>query len=184
MDIYAECQSCNAPRARHTSKYVNKQDYQQVREKRRSRRVVEPVIETRPARVQQKAAPQATDMIDLQDVVSAEPKPTLQMIKTPQAKAAKQAPAPQMAQAMPSAQAAEIIRPKVHEGINQINYTASLGKTGGLVHIVETKPVQATLSGKIIVPQVVDGQMHQSERVLSADEARMYHQKIKAAAAA
>lgn len=168
---------------------MNKQSYQEARPSRKSRRVVQPLIETEPVRAQ-KAAPQVMEMIDVQDVISEQPKPTMQMLPTPQAKAAQPvAPQQKVAHAMPkvampAAGNAEIVRPKIHEGVNQINYTASLGKSGALVHVVETKPVEATLSGKIITPQIVDGQMQQTERALSTQEAQMYHQKIKAAAAA
>ncbi len=79
---------------------------------------------------------------------------------------------------------AELKRAKIHQGESQINYTASLAKDGSLVHVVETKPVQASVSGKMIVPQIVDGKMQQTERALSPEEAQMYHQKIKAAAQA
>ncbi|GMU19065.1 MAG: hypothetical protein AMXMBFR12_02570 [Candidatus Babeliales bacterium] len=184
--LQAECQSCNAPQARRTSRYTTKRSYQEVRGTRKSRQVVQPTIETRPARIQ----PQSDlEMIDIQEVVSEPARPTLQMISTPQAKAPQQAPQAKIAQANPKASApsvneTEIVRPKIHEGINQVNYTASIGKSGALVHVVETKPVQATLSGKIIIPQVVDGQMQQTERALSEQEAQMYHQKIKAAAQA
>lgn len=177
--LQAECQSCNAPRARgRVQKYKNRESYEQVRERRQNRRVVQPMIETQPARMQQ---PQVMDMIDLQDVIVEQPKPSMQMMPTPQAKA------PQPIAQKPAAVAmadGEVIRAKIHEGVNQTNYTASIGKSGALVHVVETKPVEATLSGKMIVPQVVDGQLQQKERPLSPQEAQMYHQKIKAAAAA
>lgn len=120
------------------------------------------------------------EMIDVQEVVSEQPKPLMQMLSTPQAKAAQ----PVTQKSAVAVAKGEIMRPKIHEGVNQINYTASIGKSGALVHVVETKPVEATLSGKIIAPQVVDGQLQQTERALSTQEAQMYHQKIKAAAAA
>lgn len=116
-------------------------------------------------------------MIDLEEVIAAEPKPTMQMLSTPQAHAKMPAQKVLMADA-------ELVRAKIHQGESQINYTASLGKSGALVHVVETKPVQANVSGKMIVPQIVDGQMQQTERALSPQEAQMYHQKIKAAAQA
>lgn len=178
MNANAECQSCNAPRTRRVQRYKAQGDYQPARRTRRAERVVQPVIETRPARVQKRVAPQEIEMMDLEEVMAAEPKPTMQMIPTPQAKAA-QLPKPTMVVAD-----AELVRAKIHQGESQINYTASLGKSGALVHVVETKPVEATLSGKMIVPQVVDGQMKQTERALSPQEAQMYHQKIKAAAQA
>lgn len=137
---------------------------------------MQPVIKSQPARIQQPAM----EMIDVQEVLVEQPRPTMQMMQTPQAKAVQpvsQKPAVAVADA-------EVVRAKIHEGVNQTNYTASLGKSGALVHVVETKPVHATLSGKMIVPQVVDGQMQQKERPLSEQEAKMYHQKIKAAAAA
>jgi hypothetical protein len=117
-------------------------------------------------------------MIEIDQVVSEPAKPAFGMIATPQAAAQPVAPKAPVAVAD-----AEVVRAKVHEGVNQTNYTASLGKSGALVHVVETKPVQATISGKMIIPQMVDGQLQQKERPLSEQEAKMYHQKIKSAAA-
>lgn len=115
-------------------------------------------------------------MIEIEQVVNEPAKPALGMLSTPQACAKLPTQKVLMADA-------DVVRAKVHEGINQTNYTASLGKSGALVHVVETKPVEATISGKMITPQVVDGQLQQKERPLSEQEARMYHQKIKSAAA-
>lgn len=174
--LQAECQSCNAPRARgRVHKYKNQDGYPQ-QTSRKNRRVVEPMIETRPVNVPQ----DPTTMIDLQDVIEQKPTPTMQLMPTPQAQAVQPA-APKTAVAMNDA---DVIRAKIHDGVNHVNYTASVGKTGSLVHITETKPVEATLSGKMISPQIVDGQLQQKERPLSDQETRMYHQKIKAAAAA
>ncbi len=114
-------------------------------------------------------------MMDLEKVVTSEPKPVMQMLPTPVAQAT-QFPKEKMVVAD-----AELKRAKIHQGEAQINYTASLAKDGSLIHVVETKPVQANVSGKMIVPHIVDGQMQQTERALSPEEAHMYHQKIKAA---
>lgn len=170
-NLDAECQSCNAPRARRTSRYVNKQSYQEVRTSRKAR----PAAKAVPARVQ-KQQPEY-EMIEIEQVVSEPAKPAMGMLPTPQAHAKMPTQKVLMADA-------DIVRPKIHEGVNQTNYTASIGKSGALVHVVETKPVEANVSGKMIMPQVVDGQMQQKERPLSEQEAKMYHQKIKAAAAA
>lgn len=115
-------------------------------------------------------------MIEIEQVVSEPAKPAFGMITTPQAHANLPTQKVLMADA-------QILRPKVHEGVNQTNYTASIGKSGALVHVVETKPVEASVSGKMIESQVVDGQLQQKERRLSEQEARMYHQKIKSAVA-
>lgn len=154
---------------------MNKQSYQEVRSSRRSRQVAQPAVAARPTRVQ-KQQPEY-EMIEIEQVVSEPAKPAMGMIATPQAQAKFPAQKTLMADA-------QILRPKIHEGVNQTNYTASIGKSGALVHVVETKPVEASVSGKMIEPQVVDGQMQQKERRLSEQEAQMYHQKIKAAAQA
>src|SRR5690554_5739281 len=99
--LQAECQSCNAPRTRRTSRYTTKRSYQEVRGTRKSRQVVQPVIETRPARIQPQQS--ELEMIDIQEVVNEPARPTMQMISTPQAQAPQQAPQAKVAQANPKA---------------------------------------------------------------------------------
>jgi len=67
---------------------------------------------------------------------------------------------------------------QIHPQARSTSYSANL-EDGTLVHVSETKPVAATISGKKIVTKTVQGKMQMSEEQLYEEDAKMYMQAIK-----